>query len=269
MVSAGAYTARNPARDAQRFASGLLNPSVATPQTVTTVDKGIADKRYNVYRNNATVSLINALADIFPAVKKIIGDDRFSLLARSYVRAHPPSSPLLFRYGESFAAFAAEFEPVAHLPYLSDVATAERLWLTAFHAADEPVLTAELLSAIPPEMLGDVVFHRHAATATIVSDKAVFSIFAMNRDLMPLQAIDLDQPQAMLITRPAYDVVVTGIDAGAAAFIDAFEPGATLNDALAAALAVDETFDLSAALGLVLKAGALRAPTITKTSKTG
>ncbi|MGB7432478.1 MAG: DNA-binding domain-containing protein [Ahrensia sp.] len=266
MVSVDAHTTQCPAHDTQRFASGLLNPSVATPQTVTTVDNGVADKRYNVYRNNATVSLISALADIFPATKKIIGEERFSLLARSYVRAHPPTSPLLFRYGDGFADFAGAFEPIAHLTYLKDVATAERLWLTAFHAADEPALTGELLSAIPPDMLGDVVFHRHAATATIVSDKAVFSIFAMNRDLMPLEAIDLDQPQAILITRPACDVVVTGIDTGAAAFIDAFGPGATLNDALAAAFAVDETFDLSAALGLVLQAGALRAPTITKTT---
>lgn len=266
MVSGSADNGQSHAQDAQRFASGLLNPSVGTPDTVTTVKQGAADKRYDVYRNNATVSLIGALADIFPAVQKIIGEERFAHLARSYVRAHPPKSPLLFRYGDGFADFIADFEPVAHLAYLRDVATAERLWLTAFHAADEPVLTAEILSSLPPEVLGDIVFHRHAAASTVTSQSAVFSIFAMNRDLMPLQPIDIDEQQTMLITRRAYDVVVTGIDAPTAAFIDSFAHGATLNDAMAAALELDSAFDLSAALGLILQTGALRAPTIRKTS---
>src|SRR3974390_136719 len=35
------------------------------------------DKRYNVYRNNVTVSLIDALAAIYPAIQRITGVDAF------------------------------------------------------------------------------------------------------------------------------------------------------------------------------------------------
>jgi Putative DNA-binding domain len=41
-----------------------------------------AVKRYNVYRNNVTVSLINALAAAFPATLRITGVDFFRAMAR-------------------------------------------------------------------------------------------------------------------------------------------------------------------------------------------
>jgi putative DNA-binding protein len=37
---------------------------------------------YNVYRNNVTVSLIDALVAIYPAVQRITGGDFFRAMAR-------------------------------------------------------------------------------------------------------------------------------------------------------------------------------------------
>ena len=47
-------------------------------------------------------------------------------MAREFVRAHPPSSPLLFLYGQEFPAFMETFEPARSIPYLADVARIER-----------------------------------------------------------------------------------------------------------------------------------------------
>ncbi len=44
------------------FARALLDPDLATPAVVAGPKSNAADKRYNVYRNNVTVTLINALA---------------------------------------------------------------------------------------------------------------------------------------------------------------------------------------------------------------
>jgi len=68
-----------------------------------------AIKRYNVYRNNVTVSLINALAATYPAVQRITGVEFFRVMARFHVRATPPTSPLLFEYGRDFPAFIRIF----------------------------------------------------------------------------------------------------------------------------------------------------------------
>jgi hypothetical protein len=89
----------------QAFRTAILDPELPTPAGLASAFGGVPDKRFDVYRNNVTVSLINALADIFPAVARIVGDKRFADLARLYARAHPPKSPLLFRYGQEFPAF--------------------------------------------------------------------------------------------------------------------------------------------------------------------
>ncbi len=95
------------------FARALLDPDLATPAVVAGPKSKAADKRYNVYRNNVTVSLINALAVAFPATQRITGVDFFRAMARFYVRAAPPLSPLLFEYGRDFTAHAARlsFDP--------------------------------------------------------------------------------------------------------------------------------------------------------------
>ena len=46
----------------QHFTPGLLNPQVPTPANVAGHSGKAAHKRFNVYRNNVTVSLIDALA---------------------------------------------------------------------------------------------------------------------------------------------------------------------------------------------------------------
>ena len=80
-------------------------PIARRPPIVAGPNGKAAVKRYNVYRNNVTVSLIDALAAVYPAVQRITGVDFFRAMARFHVRATPPTSPLLFEYGRDFPAF--------------------------------------------------------------------------------------------------------------------------------------------------------------------
>src|SRR5215467_11346044 len=61
-------------------------------------------------RNNVTVSLVDALAAIYPAIQRITGVDSFRAMARFHVRTTPPTSPLLFEYGRDFPAFIEQYE---------------------------------------------------------------------------------------------------------------------------------------------------------------
>ena len=92
------------------FVPALLDPGRATPDFVAGPHGKAAEKRYNVYRNNVTVSLIEALAVAFPATQRITGPDFFRAMARFHVRATPPTSPLLFEYGRDFPDFIAGYE---------------------------------------------------------------------------------------------------------------------------------------------------------------
>src|SRR5690348_14950896 len=154
---------------AARFASALLDPERATPALVSGPAGKGAVRRYNVYRNNVTVSLIDALAAIYPAVQRLTGVEFFRAMARFHVRATPPTSPLLFEYGRDFPAFIAAYEPALPMPWLADVARLERAWLDAYHAEDAAPLSPDTLASVPRERLADLRLIAHPATRIVRS----------------------------------------------------------------------------------------------------
>src|ERR1700744_4397538 len=148
-------------RYAAAFAPGLIDPAIAAPEDLVAAAGKRVVKRYNVYRNNVTVSLIDALAAVYPAVQRITGVDFFRAMARFHIRATPPASPLLFEYGRDFPAFIESYEYAREMPWLADTARIERAWLDAYHAADLPALATEAFGNIEPASLAQVRFAPH------------------------------------------------------------------------------------------------------------
>src|SRR5246127_3827770 len=159
------------------LAPGLTDPEYKTPACVIGPAGKGAVKRYNVYRNNVTVSLIDALAAVFPATQRITGVEFFRAMARFHVRATPPRSPLLFDYGRQFPEFIERYEHARSMPYLADTARIERASLDACHTADPSPLAAQALAPIPVERLADIVFVPHRASRIVPSRFAALSIF--------------------------------------------------------------------------------------------
>jgi len=240
---------------AAALARGLLDPERAPPAALRLEDA----HRYDVYRNNITVSLIDALATIYPAVQRITGESFFRAMARSYARRSPPTSPLLFDYGRAFADFIATYEHARDMPWLADVARIERAWLDAYHAADAPPLTPEALAAVPHGALGDVVLTPHPATRVVRSPFPALTIFAANRADAPVGAITATEPEDALITRPLLEVTVGPLPPGGATFLSSLAAGEPLGRAAGLAFADAPAFDLAANLAGALAAGAFTA----------
>ena len=244
---------------AAAFAQGLLDPGCRTPAGIVGPEGKGAVKRYNVYRNNVTVGLIDALAAIFPATQRITGVEFFRAMARFHIRATPPSSPLLFEYGRAFPDFIAQYEYARAMPYLADTARIERAWLDAFHEADLPPLPARALETIPPHILPDLVFVPHPAARIVRSPFPAVSIFAANRSAGPVPRIECAGPEEALITRPDQDVVVRRLPPGGGAFLLDLIAGNTLGDAVALALTAAPDFDLPSNLAGMIEAGVFTA----------
>lgn len=244
---------------AAAFVPALLDPEHETPATVVGPNQKAAVKRYNVYRNNVTVSLIDALAAIFPATERITGVEFFRAMARFHVRATPPASPLLFEYGRDFPAFIERYLYAQSMPWLADVARIERAWLDAYHAADIEPLRPQALASIPPERLADVVFVEHPAARVVCSEFPAVSIFAANRSEAPVDPIDAVEPQDALITRPGFEVVVRHLPPGGAIFLERLISRATLGQAAASALEASASFDLAANIAGMIEAGVFAA----------
>jgi hypothetical protein len=244
---------------AAAFSPALLDPDGETPVGVTGPNEKKAVRRYNVYRNNVTVSLIDELAAIFPATQRITGVEFFRAMARFHLRATPPTSPLLFEYGRDFPRFIERYEYARPLPWLADVARIERAWLDAYHAADRETLAPSALATVPAEHLAEVAFAAHPAAHIIRSEFPALSIFAANRDGGDLRPVEAAGPEDALITRPGFEVAVRQLPSGGAAFLARLMSGATLGEAASAAFEASPSFDLPANIAGMIESGVFTA----------
>lgn len=236
------------------FARALFTPDLPPPDGVTGRDRVRPERRFAVYRNNVTVSLVDAMASIFPTVQNLVGEDFFRAMARLFVTAHPPTSPLLFTYGESFPAFLESFPPAADLPFLADVARVERLWLDAFHAADAAPLDPAALAHIPAEDLAHLRFRLHPATRLARFSHAAGTIVGRDRAALALDGVNPMAPETVLITRPNCDPAIEVLPAGGAEFLNTLLSGSSLGEACFAA--EQARGDIPALIGLALASGA-------------
>lgn len=213
-----------------RFAAALVDPAEAVPVGVNGRRAVTDTRRFAVYRNNVYVSLVEALAKRYPVVARLVGTDFFRGMARVYVGAHKPASPLLIHYGANFADFIAGFAPAATIPYLADVARLESFWLEAYHAADAVSLAIATLLALPPERLPGLRLVPHPATRLLISDFPVGSIWSAHRS-DPVQPVGHARAETVLVVRPAADVGVTVLPAGDTGFIAALLAGQSVAEA--------------------------------------
>lgn len=248
-----------PLRDLQAdFIRSLTDPDLAIPSDLSSHTSHQPNKRFNVYRNNVAVSLTEALGAQFSAVSRLLGDEIFEMTARAFIDAHPPTSPLLFLYGDKFPAFLREFKQLQDLAYLADVAQLEWLWSQAYHAADQVPLTMEQLADIPPDKLGAVRFELHPSTGLMSSPFPAVSVWQTNVTDEEVRVIDLDQGgEDALVVRPALEVEVRLIPPGTVELTTQLKRGASLGEAAEAAAATRHDFDLQLALSELLPSGAI------------
>jgi hypothetical protein len=240
--------------DQATFAGALLDPEADIPHDVRGRDGMPSAKRFSVYRNNVTVSLVEALMATFPATVLIVGEEFFRGAAAIYVRQDPPQSPVLISYGSGFPQFLETFKPARGLPYLADVARIEMAWVDAYHAADGPVLDPAALAAIPPEDLDGIRLEAHPSTRIIGSEFPIVTIWTMNRS-GDVEPVDMKIAEAALVTRPAMDVQVRRLPSGGRAFLEALCSGATLGEAAEEAAGDSAEFDLAGNISGFLQAG--------------
>lgn len=244
------------------FAAALLDPARPVPAGLRAWNGSDPAPRFGVHRNNVIVSLVDALADSFPVVRRLVGDEFFVAMARAYVSAHPPRSPVLAEYGDGFADWLAVFEPAATLPYLTDMARLERARVRAFHAADAAAIEPATLAAAlaHPERLGAARWRLHPSLAVIRSAHAVVSLWAAHQQDgdAAIAEVDLAVPESALVLRQGDAALVIPVAGPVASFVQALCDRRTLADALHAATPPGAPdFDLAGALTMLMRHAAL------------
>lgn len=237
------------------FAQALLNPELACPGGLKTWNGSDPEVRFAVYRNNVTVSLIDALADTFPIVQELVGVEFFRAMARVFVQSSPPRSRIMAYYGGSFADFVESFPPAMSVPYLADVARLEMGRVTACHAADVPPVPPEALQVAlsDPQGLMSLRLVLHPSVHVIASRFAVFSLWAAHQGALCISSVDPAAAQTALIFRNELDVDTVELPAGAGQFFKSLQMGEPLAGAASTASSGDHEFDLVNTIAMLIR----------------
>ncbi len=211
------------------FARAVLRPEAETPAPLTAPDERTVSTRFNVYRNNVTVSLVESLTEAFPVIAKLVGENFFTAMAREFVRDNPPTSPVMAFYGDAFPDWIADFPPAASLPYLGEVARIEQSRREAYHAADAQPFAIERLSKVPPEDLPLLRFGVHPSVRFVTTRHPALAIWARNSEAAHLIAAPAGE---VLITRPYWTLILNAAPSGTIAALSTLGQGRSLGEAL-------------------------------------
>jgi len=233
------------------FAAALLDPDAPLPAGLIDPMGRPALRRFDVYRNNVTLSLIRVLEAGFPATRKLVGDEFFAAMAREFLRAHPPKTRIMMLYGDEFADFIAGFAPAQQLGYLPDVARLEQAIRQSYHAADAAAIDAAPLAQMDEASLLALRFEFAPAVHLLRSDWPIHAIWAANMQDGPKPKM---QAEAVIVLRPVYDPAPALLPPHTDQVIWALHAGARLGDALGAATG---PIDLVEVLKLLLQGGAI------------
>lgn len=226
------------------------------------VEAGLDDERrqtrFNIYRNNYYVAVINVLKERFPVTERIVGEDFFKGTAREFVQATPPIGQSNLGYGREYPTFLETFPPVADLAYLPDVARLEWARFEAAIAVENPAVSSQDFSELDPAHAARVHFKLHPSFRTLSSDYPVYDIWRTNHEDDEVRSLaGSREGQAVMISRSQIGIEVHHIPETAIAFFDALRVGLSLGEAYDSVSDQLSPRDFSNLLATLLSAGAV------------
>jgi Putative DNA-binding domain len=254
-------------RDLQtEMLTALLGGSPAP--MVAVLDDGLtADARLAIYRHHVLATLTDVLRDTYPVVCRLLDERFFGYAADQYIRRHPPASPCLFEYGDTFAGFLATFPPCRHLPYLPDVARLEWAINAAEHAIEVAALDARALQGVDPADTPGLRVEFDPSLMLLESPWPIHDIWRANQPDAADGTVELGVGGVRLeVRRLGNDVVLRPLGAASWTLRCVLAGGRTLEEAAAAALDLEPELDLAGELRALLDEGLLTAVTRTGAS---
>ncbi len=233
------------------IARAVLAPEAPVPRQIEAAGRAATTSRFDVYRNNVVLSLINALGARYPVVRRLLWDDAFHAVARLFVSASPPRSPVLLEYGQDFPDFIRHFGRAPSRDYVADIAELESARVCAYHAADAEAPARAVFAAIDPCQLAGMRIELHPSV-TLLKSNFPFVTAWESQQPGNEEYIREWRPESALIARPRDDVGVWRLPEGGYEFLNALSEGSTMAHAIECATAASARFDLTGCLTLLI-----------------
>ena len=186
-----------PGEDPSRSKEIPLNPQAGVP----------GKERVSVYAHGYYARIAEALAEVYAAVKHVLGEKMFSDLARAYAERYPSAEYNLTQTGKHFSEFLKDPGVAKEMPFLSGLAALEWRGSLAFHAYEGKPLETAALSRITPEDWEKANLVFQPSVSILNSEWPVFDIWKARDE--PVENIKIDminRSQNVLIFRRGLEV---------------------------------------------------------------
>jgi hypothetical protein len=236
-----------------RFALALRGGEAPLAQDME--DDGLGrDRRLQIYRNNSRAMFEGALGRSFPVLRRRVGDEFFSKLAREYRAHHPSRSGDLHWVGMHFPEYLADALAGGDYAWLAELAALEWACECSLVAASRPPVGIESLSLLAPEAIGRACLELQPFLRCASSSFPVLDVWRANQPDGDGEPVDLSKGgQWVLVGCGWAGLELREVPAPTLEFTRRLEDGATLEDALErSGLPADA---LVGALGLLFAAG--------------
>jgi hypothetical protein len=211
-----------PTASAAPDADAVVNPQRGTP--------GI--ERLAVYAGGYLERTRQALAEMYPAIRHVLGEGTFAELAHRYAERYPSQEYNLSLRGRHLPEFLAGDSLAQRLPFAPDLARLERLVSQAFHAFEQPPLDAAALRGVPLEAWAAMRVVFQPSVGLIASAWPILDIWQART--RPRAAIDIDvdhRPQRVFVYRQGLTVRCERVDERQAALLEGLLVGRSLGAA--------------------------------------
>ncbi|MDY0883322.1 DNA-binding domain-containing protein [Dongia soli] len=214
-------------------------------------------RRFAIYRDSVTASLVTALGDAFPVTRLLVGERFFSAFTVDYVQQEPPRVPRLSAYGGSYPDYLRRLPVLNDLHYIAEVAQLEWARIEAYFTGPPvQVVQVDRLLGYAPDILPSLRLQPEPSLRVITGESPIWSIWTAHQvDRPDLENIDIGQSQAVRVSCASDSVVMSQIALGHAVFLLALIDGHSIFAATETALRADRGFDLQASLAAELRLG--------------
>jgi Putative DNA-binding domain len=233
------------AQEAQRqqtLLQALMAPAARVDHLALHQTGARALRGLRAYRANAEMVADQALAGVFPTVRRMVSEDNFTHLAREFWRAQPPQRGDLGEWGLEFPAWLAAHPHMTPWPYLGDAAQLDWGLHQCERAADATLDAASLmqLQSVDPAALR---LRFMPGVVVLCSTWPIFSIYqahqlqdgpAAEQAFAALRSrlTHQDAGENVLVARHGWRAVVREVDGVSASWVQNLLHGASLAQAL-------------------------------------
>lgn len=214
------------------FVNAFFGNEIDIDKYIVSDDALTAKQRFGIYKGSVHGVLTQALSDMYPVCKQLVGDKFFDHVTSKFINQYPPKSAFFADFGSEFSDFLANFEAAKSLEYLPATAQLEWLRHKAWNTKNQDASDFTELQSFSEEQQLSMHFALAGTASLLTTEYRADLLWEAHQESsqIDLSEIDIFQHLNLLISRIDYTVMMNELTELQFDFLTAIESGHCLSE---------------------------------------